>query len=177
MEKTYCMQVAALCAMSRGLNVVITSLQSERSQECGSIHLHLLMKIPPHISGSVQRVADLTLVALHQNPVHMFILHTLDCLCVDELGLVSSDFFAAWDIVLRSICDSSQSMGRVLLFCTIDNEQINPIRGHPVLMSSHIITSFRVVLIKHWVRSRFDRYVCDIFSSELLNEVWFVYEL
>jgi len=159
--KTYCMQVGALYAMSRGLNTVITALQAERAQVFGSHHIHFLMKIPPREHSNVQRLADLSIIALNRNPTHMFLLRTLDCLCVDELGLNSAEFLAVWDIVLRNIRGSSQFMGGVLLLCTIDNEQINPIKGRPVLMSPHIITSFRVVLMEHWVRSRFDRYVFD----------------
>ena len=67
------------------------------------------MKIPPHETALVQWLADLTIIALHQNPVHMFMLRTLDCLCIDELGLISSEFLAVWDIVLRNICQCLSS--------------------------------------------------------------------
>ena len=47
-------------------------------------------------------------------------------------------------------------MGGLLIISTIEHTQIKPIEGRPFLTSSHIISCFRMVELKHSVRANSD---------------------
>ena len=66
----------------------------------------------------------------------------LDVLFADELGQLSTEMLSALDIILCRVRGSSLLMGGVLIIGTIDHLQLKPVRGKPILISPHVITSF-----------------------------------
>ena len=47
-------------------------------------------------------------------------------------------------------------MGGLLLLCTLDHKQLQPVSGRPFLLSAHIISCYRFVLLKESVRASND---------------------
>eukprot|EP00957_Ditylum_brightwellii_P060933 4625840-Ditylum_brightwellii.AAC.1 len=49
---------------------------------------------------------------------------------------------------MNLVRESNAFMGGVLLICTMDYTQIQPIHGHPVLILIHIVPCFKMVVLK-----------------------------
>ena len=93
--------MAATYAISKGLNVVVTALLSDRAVALGGVHIHLLFKIPvTSYKASVQRMAELAIIKLHKNPKHLCHLKSIDVICCDESGQISSEMWSVIDIIL-----------------------------------------------------------------------------
>jgi predicted GIY-YIG superfamily endonuclease len=59
-------------------------------------------------------------------------------------------------MIMRKLRGSDLFFGGVLLICTLDHLQLRPIKGIPFLLSPHIMTCFRMLQLKHLVRSAHD---------------------
>ena len=81
---------------------------------------------------------------------------TLDVLFVDEIGQVPADFISVIDIILRRLRDSNIFLGGLLIICTMDHTQIQPINARPFLTSTHIIPCFKMVALETSVRASGD---------------------
>ena len=57
---------------------------------------------------------------------------------------------------MRKLRGSDLFFGGVLLICTLDHLQLRPIKGLPLLLSPHIMTSFWLMTLKHLVRASQD---------------------
>ena len=51
----------------------------------------------------------------------MYLLQTLDVMCIDEMGYLSAELLNVMDTVLRSIREKSSSMGGVLVLGSMDS--------------------------------------------------------
>lgn len=80
----------------------------------------------------------------------------MDVLLLDECGQLSAQQFALIDIILRHVRDSSLPFGGVLIFGTFDHHQLGAIVGLPFVLSTHILTDFTLVQLKHSVRAAGD---------------------
>ena len=156
--KTFVMIVSIIYAMSRGLNVVVTCLLAKRADFLGGIHIHSLFCIPVNESASIQRLAELAVINLYKNPEKLALLQRLDVLAFDEKGQISSELNSLLDMILRSVRNSDQYMGGVLILGTIDPIQLRPIKGHPFLLSPFVLTSYRFNVLKHSVRAANDQF-------------------
>jgi len=83
-------------------------------------------------------------------------LETNDGIFIDELEFASAEFLNALDNVLRYVRKKNTFFGGMMVFATMDVQQLPPIQGHPCLVSSLILTSFRLVMLNEYVRSRTD---------------------
>ena len=89
--KSYLMQMAATYDISKGLTVAITALLSNRAVALGGIHIYLIFKIPVSTNKvSVQRMTELEIIKLHKNPKQLCYLQSIDVMCCDESGQISS---------------------------------------------------------------------------------------
>ena len=57
---------------------------------------------------------------------------------------------------MRKLRGSDLFFSGVLLFCTLDHLQLRPIKGLPILLSPHIMSSFALMTLKHLVRASQD---------------------
>lgn len=156
--KTYLFMLACLYASSKGLRVMTTALTSERARKLGGLHLHMLFDLPVS-SVSIDdnyNMAEKTLAALLKKPVKIALLQRLDCLFIDEIGLLSGNLVSVIDYVLRQIRGNDEPFGGVLVIATGDQEQLRPIEGVSFFSSTFMAVSFRVVVLKHLVRSQND---------------------
>jgi len=87
----------------------------------------------------------------------LHLLMTLDVLLLDECGQLSAQQLAQLDIILRDVRQTNVPFGGVLIFGTFDHCQLGAIDGLPFLLSSHIMTDFCLLKMKHSVRA-----YCDV---------------
>ena len=71
----------------------------------------------------------------------------------DEIGQLPSELFSAIEIILRRIRQSTVFMGGVIIISTIDHTQLQPVNGRPFLLSTHVITCFKMVKLRTSVRA------------------------
>jgi predicted GIY-YIG superfamily endonuclease len=129
---------------------------AERALVLGGIHLHMLFEIPVNESATPHRIAELALLSLYKKPMALYILQTIDVLCIDELGQVSAQFISVLDIIMRRVRNSNQYMGGVLVIATMDPRQLRPVQGLPAMLSPFMITCYKFVQLLHSVRASED---------------------
>ena len=128
------MMYCLLYSISRGLKVTTTAMMCNRALQLGGVHVHKLFLLPterltPH------RRSELAIIKLMKSPKRIEFIRSIDVLFFDEMGQVSSEFLATFDIILRKIRNSNIYMGGVLFIFSMDHTQIQPIEGHPFLTS------------------------------------------
>ena len=133
-------------------------MTSERARRLGGEHIHLLFGLPVtrEHACTISVLAEQTLFRLKSTPIRLAALQRLDVLFIEEIGLISAETFAVLDVVLRHIRDNPVPMGGVLLIASGDPRQLTPISGSPIWSSYHLICSFSVHSLKHYVRAQRD---------------------
>jgi len=154
--KTFQLKQACLYALSKGMNVLMTALMSERAIILGGRHLHYLFCIPGFEYKSIHQLSDSIIRNLNRKPAFLYTLQTNDAIFIDEFEFASAEFLNALDNVLRYIRNKNTFFGGMVVFATMDVQQLPPIEGHPCLTSSLILTSFHLATLTEYVRSRTD---------------------
>ena len=98
-------------------------------------------------------MADIALTMITRNPIKYNILLPLDILSCDEFGQVPAEFLSIIDIILRRINKNNLFLGVLLIICTIDHTQIQPIKSRSFLTSTNVITYFKMVVLEKLVRA------------------------
>lgn len=150
--KLWMMQYFILYAHSKGLLAVPTAMMANRSVFLGTKHIDWVFCLPFEKNYSAYKTAEVAIANLMQNPERMNILQTLDILFVDEIGQLPAELVSVIDIILRRIWDSQVVFGGVLIIGTMDHTQLQPVSGRPFLLSSLIVTSFKMVKVETPVR-------------------------
>ena len=156
--KLHVISYLSLVALSMGLRLMTTALMGVRANAFGGIHLHRLLCLSTKTNTSAHRLAELSVDKLHQkrNIQMLHILLTMDVLVIDECGMLSAEQFSVLDLVLRKFQHVSTPFGGVLIFGTMDHAQFRAINGLLFLLSTHIMTSFILVGLRHSVRAAGD---------------------
>lgn len=155
--KSFVAQYTSLYAISKGLKISMTSIMARRSCHLGGSHIHKTFLLHSGNNVSPQRQAELAIIRLKRNPVKLNILQTINILFVDEAGQVSAEVLSTIDMFLRRIRQNSIPFGGVLLICTLDHTQLQPVRGKPFLVSTHVLSCFRMSRLQHSVRASNDK--------------------
>jgi len=144
--------------MSNGVKVMTTALLGARATVLGGIHLHKLFGLSTKKSVHSYRAAELALEKLERKSQMMYlsILRSTDVLIIDEGGQLSAENVNTMDIILKKVRKSRRPFGGMLIMVTMDPWQFGPIEGLPFLVSSHILTNFILVELKHSVRAHQD---------------------
>ena len=69
---------------------------------------------------------------------------------------MSAELFSVLDIILRQIRNNNIPFGEVMFLCSMDHTQLSPIKGEPLLVSSHILSCFKMFRLEHSVRANED---------------------
>lgn len=85
------MSYAEIYTISKGLNVVVTSLMDQRSVYLGGTHLHKLFCIPVRMNTVLYRMEEISIEIFLRNPTSLKILKQMHILFVDEIGKISSE--------------------------------------------------------------------------------------
>ena len=133
-----------------------TSVQARRSTHLGGLHIHKLFGLNGNNNSSPQRMAELALIRLSRTPEKENLLKTTNQLFLDEAGTVSAELLSIMDMILRRLRDNSIPFGGVHIICTMDHTQLAPVTGKPFLVSSHILSCFKMVRLQHSVRATSD---------------------
>ena len=148
----------ALYAMTQGLRVMTTALMGVRANALGGVHFHRLIAMMAKKRGNPYRLAELALDKLRRKSQIKFLhaILTMDVLVIDECGQLSAQQLTILDIILRTARRTSIPFGGVLIIGTMDHRQLGAIDGCPFLMSSHVLTDFVLIELKHSVRAHGD---------------------
>ena len=150
--KTHSMTLSVCYTLSKGLCAMTTAILAERAYLLGGKHLHLLFKLRVRDGKTPHRLAELAVMALERNPEFLALLRLMDVLYLDEGGQLCAELLSVLDIISRKVRNSDLFMGGMLIVGTIDQEQLRPIKGLPFLLSPYVLTTFRLRLLKHYVR-------------------------
>jgi len=157
--KTYVLRMGLAYAIGAGLNVELTSLTCETSNKFGGSHLHELFPFtvnPGSVSFNVKTEASNVLNRLKKDPSRLVRLQRMDCLVIEEIGTLSAQQMQVMDIVLQLIMENEHMFGGKLLLGSGDHKQLKPPEGTPFWCSVMLVTGFKVVVLKEFVRSAED---------------------
>jgi predicted GIY-YIG superfamily endonuclease len=129
---------------------------SERAIILGCRHLHYLFCIPGSENQDIHQLTDNIIKNLNRKPAFLYTIETNDAIFIDESEFASAEFLNALDNVARYVRKKNTFFGGMMVFTTMDIQQLPPIHGHPCLMSSLVLTSFHLVTLQEYVRSRTD---------------------
>ena len=119
--KTWCMMYCILYACSKGLIVICTAMMCKRALKLRGIHFHQLFLVPIEECLTPHRRAELAILKLLRNPKNIELLRSLDMICFDEMGQVSSELISKFDIICRKIRNSNTCMGGILIIFTMEH--------------------------------------------------------
>ncbi|CAG0901418.1 unnamed protein product [Cyprideis torosa] len=157
-------EVMTLFAISKGLTVIVTSLASERSRSCGGRHIHLLfpMTVTRNTRNHPLLDAQDCIRNLAKNPMKLLILQRTNVFVVEEIGLVSAEMYGVLDTVMKYVMSNDLPFGGKLVIANGDHVQLEPILGRPFWMSTHLMISFDIMVLKKYVRMANDQTLQDV---------------
>uniref|UniRef100_UPI00358E8AEA uncharacterized protein n=1 Tax=Myxine glutinosa TaxID=7769 RepID=UPI00358E8AEA len=152
--KTFLLLVSQVYAMSLGFNTLLVAYTSERARCLGGEHLHLITGMPVVDLGTrtVRRIAEQCLHNLARSPLKMQALRRIKIMFVEEIGLIPGELFAVLDMVMRKLNASPVPFGGTLIVATGDHHQLAPIKGQAIWTSCYMLTTFRILILQHYVR-------------------------
>ena len=153
--KSWCMQYCLLYCYAKGLIGVPTSVMSRRSVFLGSKHIDNLFCLPfVKINMSPHQMAESAYFKLQQYPEKINLLRVVDVLFIDEIGQLPAEIFSTIEIILRRVRNHSNVfLGGAIIISTMDHTQLKPVKGRPFLLSTHVITCFRMMKLETSVRA------------------------
>ena len=95
----------------------------------------------------------MSIVKLNRNPVHLNVLQSQEFLFIDKSGQVSAELISTLEIILMGLRGNSIPFGDVLIVCTLYHNQLEPVKGKTFLVSSHILSCFKMVRLQHYVHA------------------------
>jgi hypothetical protein len=165
--KTFLMCLTLLYAMSRQLTVAVFALTALRARDLGGLHLHdlFLFRDFGSTNYSSTSIAENTLLHLQKFPEKRDFLKTIDIILCEENGLISAEQFSAVEKILRHLKGNPfVPFGGAMFLSTGDPQQLPPVKGKPIWLSSLMYTVFQVINLKHFVRSAGDQNLQNILS-------------
>ena len=156
--KSFIGQLVVLYCLTKGLNVLSTSLMGVRANSLGGLHIHKLFMLPTNdaLLSKPFLCAQYAIEKIKRCTHRLHALLSLDVIFFDELAQLSAEQLSAIDIILRYLRKSQIPFGGVLILGTMDHTQIQPINLLPFLTSSLVLTSFVAVKLQHSVRAHGD---------------------
>ena len=123
------------------INVVVTSVLSEQSNQSGGIHLHLLLKLAMHNKSTYHLVqeANQCIWKLERNEAAQAYLNSIDILIIEELELINSELYSTVELVLQHTMNNDLKAGNKLIISNGDPHQLLNINGSSFWLSNHFI--------------------------------------
>ena len=150
--KTFIITNALLYALCQGLNVMVTSLSSERAMQFAGMHIHDLFCLPVSSSLNVDTIVQKSMQKLKNDIFKQSLIKRIDILYFEEIGMVSAEEFAAIDYILQKTRESFAPFGGILIVGTGDPKQLPPPQGRLIWTSPIILSSVRMFALKKCVR-------------------------
>ena len=152
--KTFVMLKLLAYALCKGLNCILTSLAAERSAALAGKHLNALIPFPVENNASADFLTKFALNKLQRLPHKSRYLQQLDAIFVEELSMISSEVWAATDLIFQMISSNRIPFGGKLVVATGDFFQLPPPSGTSLMSSCFPLTTFIFHALKHFVRMR-----------------------
>ena len=119
----------------------------------GSKKIHNMFCLPYEKNNmNPYKIAQLAIAKMKMYPEKLNLLIVLDVLLFDEIGQLSAEDFAVIDIILRHVRESDVVFGGILILSTMDHTQLQPVVGRPFLLSTLVVTCFRMAKLETSVR-------------------------
>jgi len=150
--KTFIITNALLYALCQGLNVMVTSLSSERAMQFAGMHIHDLFCLPVSSTLNVDTIVQKSMQKLKNDIFKQSLIKRIDILYFEEIGMVSAEEFAAIDYILQKTRESFAPFGGILIVGTGDPKQLPPPQGRLIWTSPIILSSVRMFALKKCVR-------------------------
>ena len=150
--KTHCLEYTILYTINKGLFIVPLAILADRAMQLGGMHFHKLFSMKPR-KATAQHLAELAIISILKNSVSLALIQRMDAIAFDKHGNQAAELFSAMDIIFHRIRGVNTFMGGILMISTIDDKQLQPIEGFPILLSPHILTTFVVRILEHSVRA------------------------
>ena len=168
--KTHIAKLAVLYALSKGLNIISTSILGVRASYLGGTHLHsLFCWTPQNRVSTPHKTAMSALSRIQRNPQSRHIILSLDALFIDEVGTLSNQQLIVLDIMFRKHRGSPLPFGGVLIIGSLDPRQIGVIKAMPLLTSTLILTCIQAVKLSHSVRAHNDPQYQELLNIMRIN--------
>ena len=103
---------------------------------------------------SVYLMTELAIQKLERYLMRLKFIHSLDMIANDEMGQSPAKLDNVFDNVLKIVCGINVHKANKICVGTYDPTQLQPIRGHPFLVSPSIIPCYKIVPIKNSVRAQ-----------------------
>ena len=142
----------AFFALCNDLNVMITSLSSERAMQFSGMHIHDLFCLPVSDRLVVDEIVERALQSLLTDFVKVVILKRIDIIYFEEIGMISAEQFAALGLILQKVRSNYLPFGGVLVFGTGDPKQLPPPQGRLLRTSPIVITIVQLYSLAKCVR-------------------------
>ena len=78
----------------------------------------------------------------------------MNVIFLDEAGQMPAELLSVLYIVLRQVRSNNIPFGGVIFLCTMDHTQLAPIKGKHLIVSSHILSCFKIFRLEHSVRAK-----------------------
>lgn len=175
--KTHLFKLLILYCAAVGLQFTLMSITSDRARTLGGEHVHL--QIPLDTSSGCKRfppqmVKNAVRRLLETSPEKGALLRRANVIFIEEIGFMSMQMYGIIDGVLRKVCDNNLPAGGRFIIANGDYRQLCPIDGDPFWASSLLVSNFKVVSLKHFVRCASDatlqRILCDFDNLELTTD-------
>jgi hypothetical protein len=157
--KTFLMCLGLLYAMSRGLIAAVFSLTALRARDLSGTHIHDLVKLRDFglTNQSSSSIAETTILHLQKHPEKREFLKTVDIFLGEEMGLIGGEQYSAIDKIFRHVKGNPfVPHGGAMFLATGDPQQLPPVKGKPIWLSSSLYTTFRILKLTQFVRSAGD---------------------
>ena len=144
------MQYCLLHCYAKGLIGIPTSVMSRRSLFKGSKHInHLFCLTFAKSNMSPFQIAETAVSKLFRHPEKMNLIKVMDIFFIDEIGQLPAEALSTVEIILRRMRNNSNMiMGFVIIISTLDHTLLKPVKGLPFLLSSHVITNFKMAKLE-----------------------------
>ena len=153
--KSWCMLCCLLHCYAKGLIGIPTLVMSRRSAFLGCQHInHLFCLLFAKSNLSPDQIAEAAVSKLLRHPEKMNLIKVIDILFIDKIGQLPTEALLTIEIVLRRIRNNSNVfMGGVVIISILDHTQLKLVIGCPLLLSSRVITNFKMAKVETSVRA------------------------
>ena len=126
---------------------------SRRLVFLGSKNIDHMFCLPFDKKGiSSYQKAELDIARLQRFPEKVNMLLILDVLFLDEIGQLPAEMLSTLDIILQRVLNTDIFMVGVIIISTMDHTQLQPINGRSFLLSTHVISCFKMAKLQSPVR-------------------------
>ena len=121
-----------------------------RSIQLGGGHLYYLFHLPyQNKTFTPHQIVQLSIQIIVINTKELYILIYLDVLCIYELGQLSYQAIALYDIILRQISNKNIYLDGLRIIFTMGHTQIKPSNEHPARIGYPSLLDL-ILILKDW---------------------------